>query len=1117
MAGKRPIRGLSGCLSSTVRPSARARVSWLRDKRTSLWPLTHVSHSSSVRRCSLAPARQSQPSRIRTALHRIASRRIPLAAMMRLHASVMRRGAGVGAALMRGHAVAPAMVIGRGALDAATAVVASASPSPCASRWFARAAGKSRGSTSRRFSRPYDPEQDFSEVGADEVETPAGERSDEAMELNQPDGDEAEADAALFARISSRAHKIPPVVADRGFLEQSRRAEMAALHQQRLMQEVAEGQQVEHDSGNNKANNNYAPAYHKRERSSTPAVQSQSQSAGSGGGDYKAYRPYSEPRSATLAAAGIDPHSARSVSSPIKPKYSSSRPSPAHLAFKKHETTQPASASASASLHTSSAPAPAAASREDEGNGAEEEGEEQYGMSRRAQSEARDQSARARYAARHNLGSSAPAATAAATPAPAQQQEETWSIPQPSDWEHAIPDGSSSSYGRRGGNARGGGGGGSGGGFDRPNRDGGFDRRSNDRFDRPSRGGFDRRDSGRDYGRDYGRDRDFGNNNSSANSNRRDSDFTTQRDSDGFNERVGYAPRGRDRDRDGGRPGFGSERGFDRPPRRGGFSDRGYEARDAGQWGSASAPARGGYGARGDGGRGAGAGAGGFQQRSDPAVDRWQQGRWTPSAPAAAAADPAPFAPPPRVRLDGMRGATAAERYAATSFGRDRDPTPSSKWGRGRGDRDDRPAAARDWQGELLYGLHPVLCALQARRRSAFYHLYLQDNKAARLSGRLAGVAPTDLAAQAQLMALANKLQIPHTYLSKHDLNQMSDQRPHNGFALDAAPLLPPILHSAHDFDAQLRMLERQRALDRAGAGDPSLAETAAAPSRTWVLLDEIMDPQNMGAMLRSCLYFNVAGVVICQKNSATLGGVTSKASSGAQEFLHIAYVSSTPRLLHKLDPALWNIVGLSLARDSVDMRDLAQKLAASSSTQQGQGQGLYDQQQQQHAHPSGGKYTLLVVGNEGRGLRPIVAQSCHFLAKIVGAPGAGQPLHLSAEALAPHYDAAAAAQGEADQSNGAPTLAQDNSFNDAEMARAEELQADAERLNREEEAELGGALIFARAQVEGASSANQEQQRSSVVAARPTAPAVQSVSRTFVDSLNVSNALAVALYELSR
>jgi len=51
-----------------------------------------------------------------------------------------------------------------------------------------------------------------------------------------------------------------------------------------------------------------------------------------------------------------------------------------------------------------------------------------------------------------------------------------------------------------------------------------------------------------------------------------------------------------------------------------------------------------------------------------------------------------------------------------------------------------------------------------------------------------------------------------------------------------------------------------------------------------WLALDEVVDPQNLGAIMRTAMFMGVDGVIVCHKNSAPLSAVASKASAGALE-----------------------------------------------------------------------------------------------------------------------------------------------------------------------------------------------------------------------------------------
>lgn len=80
---------------------------------------------------------------------------------------------------------------------------------------------------------------------------------------------------------------------------------------------------------------------------------------------------------------------------------------------------------------------------------------------------------------------------------------------------------------------------------------------------------------------------------------------------------------------------------------------------------------------------------------------------------------------------------------------------------------------------------------------------------------------------------------LPHLelkFVSTHDLNAMSENRPHNGVVLDTEPLEP----------------EEVATLVPSGKGD--------GRPEVWVVLDQVTDPQNMGAIARSAYFFGARG-----------------------------------------------------------------------------------------------------------------------------------------------------------------------------------------------------------------------------------------------------------------
>jgi len=134
------------------------------------------------------------------------------------------------------------------------------------------------------------------------------------------------------------------------------------------------------------------------------------------------------------------------------------------------------------------------------------------------------------------------------------------------------------------------------------------------------------------------------------------------------------------------------------------------------------------------------------------------------------------------------------------------------------------------------------------------------------------------------------------------------------------------------------------------------------------VVLDQIQDPQNLGAICRTAECVGASGVVIPERRAAEVTAAVCKASAGAVEHIPVARVRNIADFLAEAKRAeMWSYgadANASLSYDAVDY--------------------------------SGG--VVLVLGSEGRGLRPRVAQSCDALVAI---PLRGQISSLSVSASA--------------------------------------------------------------------------------------------------------------------
>ena len=113
------------------------------------------------------------------------------------------------------------------------------------------------------------------------------------------------------------------------------------------------------------------------------------------------------------------------------------------------------------------------------------------------------------------------------------------------------------------------------------------------------------------------------------------------------------------------------------------------------------------------------------------------------------------------------------------------------------------------------------------------------------------------------------------------------------------------------------------------------------------VCLDQVTDPQNLGAVIRSAEGAGASGVVITERNAARVTAAVCKASAGAVEHLPTAVVVNLARYLEEIkEPRLWVWAAEGDAETPVWDADLATGVA-------------------------------LVFGAEGRGLRPGVRRAC--------------------------------------------------------------------------------------------------------------------------------------------
>lgn len=263
----------------------------------------------------------------------------------------------------------------------------------------------------------------------------------------------------------------------------------------------------------------------------------------------------------------------------------------------------------------------------------------------------------------------------------------------------------------------------------------------------------------------------------------------------------------------------------------------------------------------------------------------------------------------------------------------DRKPRPQKVSGQagesGKPERRQRFAPRRDDLDGWIWGRHAVEAALANPGREGPFRLALTPAGAQALESRLAG---------------------------------RRDLRPEVMEAHELARLLPP--GAAHQ-----GMALRAPVLE--GVDLDTLAEPAEG---VIVMLDQITDPQNVGAVFRSAAAFGAKGVVLQDRHAPALSGALAKAAAGAIEQVPCARVVNLSRALERLADLGWRAVGL----DGSAPETLAQALDA--------------------------RPTVLVLGSEGEGIRRLVAEHCDALARIP-MPGGFESLNVSNAAAVALYE----------------------------------------------------------------------------------------------------------------
>jgi 23S rRNA (guanosine2251-2'-O)-methyltransferase len=225
---------------------------------------------------------------------------------------------------------------------------------------------------------------------------------------------------------------------------------------------------------------------------------------------------------------------------------------------------------------------------------------------------------------------------------------------------------------------------------------------------------------------------------------------------------------------------------------------------------------------------------------------------------------------------------------------------------------------------DVIYGAHPVMAALSNPKR------------------RLVKLQVT-LNAADRLRELPHDPQVvPHIVQPRELDKLLGADAVHQGMLLEAKPLEQPNLDE----------VKREGVV---------------------VLLDQVTDPHNVGAILRSCAAFNVTAVVATARHSAQGSGVLFKAASGGYELVPYVKVTNLSRAIDELKGYGFHVIGLdSEAEQGLRAMEASQPVA-------------------------------LVLGAEGKGLRQLTRTHCDQLARLA-LPGSLVSLNVSNAAAVALY-----------------------------------------------------------------------------------------------------------------
>lgn len=210
---------------------------------------------------------------------------------------------------------------------------------------------------------------------------------------------------------------------------------------------------------------------------------------------------------------------------------------------------------------------------------------------------------------------------------------------------------------------------------------------------------------------------------------------------------------------------------------------------------------------------------------------------------------------------------------------------------------------------EIICGVNAVYEALRAGRRRVFEVLIARGKRESTIE---------------RIVREAASRKVPVIELDRREIQERSKIEKTQGVAARVAPF------SYATFD------------------DVARAGVSASPPGFIVVLDDVIDPQNVGSLVRTAHLTGAVGLIIPRDRAAGIGPAATRASAGAVEHIPIVQVTNLARSLGRLKELGYWIVGADGESPSM----------------------LYSYDFSTHPH-------VLILGGEGGGLRRLVREMC--------------------------------------------------------------------------------------------------------------------------------------------